>query len=165
MGYTTKFAGKFALSRQLTMDEYNILQDIAEDPSCNAANEFEDGVPDSYCQWVPTRNGRSIEWDGGEKFYDYVEWLQWIICGPLATWGIDLSGEVTYSGEDTDDRGILRIDDSCVEQINFKEAAKKQKADRKAAIANLIDAAQSMGDHYQIPADAFENFVKFYSEK
>ena len=30
--------------------------------------------PGLWCQWIPSEDSKSIEWDGGEKFYDY-DWL------------------------------------------------------------------------------------------
>jgi len=32
------------------------------------------GQPSLWCQWTPSDDGYSIKWDGGEKFYNYVEW-------------------------------------------------------------------------------------------
>lgn len=29
--------------------------------------------PGLWCQWVPSEDGKGIEWDGGEKFYAYTE--------------------------------------------------------------------------------------------
>jgi len=28
--------------------------------------------PGLWCQWIPSDDGTAIEWDGGEKFYEYV---------------------------------------------------------------------------------------------
>jgi len=39
--------------------------------------------PGLWCQWVPNEDGTAIEWDGGEKFYEYVEWLEYIISNFL----------------------------------------------------------------------------------
>lgn len=65
--------------------------------------------PSLWCQWRPTDDGTAIEWDGGEKFYDYAEWLCFIIVHFLAPWGYVLDGEVKWSGEEEEDAGILRV--------------------------------------------------------
>ncbi len=51
------------------------------------------------CQWVPTMENDGIEWDEGEKFYDYVEWLQWLQDNVFNNWGLQLEGELWYLGE------------------------------------------------------------------
>lgn len=65
--------------------------------------------PGLWCQWMAT-DANTIEWDGGEKFYYYSEWLQYIIDNFLTPNGIELSGAVEYFGEDYDDRGIIEIE-------------------------------------------------------
>lgn len=37
------------------------------------------GQPGLYCQWVPTADTTGIEWDHSEKFYDFTEWLVYIV--------------------------------------------------------------------------------------
>lgn len=72
-------------------------------------NASPSGQPGLWCQWVPSNDRKSIEWDGGEKFYDYVEWLQYIINNFLDRWGYVLKGEVTWRGEDEEDRGKIIV--------------------------------------------------------
>ena len=70
--------------------------------------------PGLWCHWVPTNDGEAIEWDGSEKFYNYVEWIEYIIEHFLKRWGRTLNGEVEWSGEDDDDRGKIVIEDNSV---------------------------------------------------
>lgn len=35
--------------------------------------------PGFWCQWTPNDEGNILAWDGGEKFYNYVEWLKYYI--------------------------------------------------------------------------------------
>lgn len=114
MGYTTNFTGKFDFSKELTMAQYNELMEFSE-----VLHEDTDGVT-GYCQWQPTRDGKSLEWDGGEKFYNYVEWLQYLIVRFFKPWGIELSGEIEYQGEEVGDVGKLVIEDGKVKQIEYK---------------------------------------------
>jgi len=73
------------------------------------------GQPGLWCQWVPSQQGRDlIEWDGGEKFYNYVEWIEYLIEHFLNKWGYKLNGMVEWSGEEDDDRGRIVIDDNKV---------------------------------------------------
>jgi hypothetical protein len=72
-------------------------------------NRPPEGQPGLWCQWVPTEDYAGIEWDGGEKFYHYVEWLQYLMDHFLSPWGYSLSGEVSYQGESSDDCGVIRV--------------------------------------------------------
>lgn len=65
--------------------------------------------PGLWCQWIPSEDGTKIEWDGREKFYHYVEWLQYIMNKFLLPRNYTISGQVKYQGEDMYDRGIIKI--------------------------------------------------------
>ena len=70
--------------------------------------------PSLWCQWVPTSDRRGIEWDCGEKFYGYDEWLQYICDKILAPKGYILNGAVEFRGEDWVDAGLLICEDNKV---------------------------------------------------
>jgi hypothetical protein len=80
-------------------------------------NQPPSGQPGLWCHWVPVDGGTAIEWDGGEKFYDYVSWIKYIIENFLEPWGYNLSGDVAWLGEDSNDRGIIWIKDNEVEPL------------------------------------------------
>lgn len=79
------------------------------DESVAKPNQPPDGQPGLWCKWTPSEDGHAIEWDGGEKFYDYVDWLKYIIQYFLAPWGYSLTGEVLFQGEDIHDRGTIVV--------------------------------------------------------
>ncbi len=68
-------------------------------------------VPGIWCQWRPKKDGSALEWDGGEKFYHYVSWLDYLLRTYLTPWGYTLSGTVWFRGEDWDDAGRITIVD------------------------------------------------------
>lgn len=70
--------------------------------------------PSLWCQWCPSLDGNGIEWDGGEKFYSYVEWIEYIIENFLTRWGYTLNGEVEWRGENSNDWGKIVIDNNKV---------------------------------------------------
>ena len=81
-----------------------------DDSSVKDHNREPRGQPGLWCQWVPTKDGMGIEWNGGEKFYDYTEWLSYICDHFLEPWGYSLSGEVKFVGEDKkEDRGTIHV--------------------------------------------------------
>ena len=84
------------------------------DASVVNSNGAPDGQPGLWCQWVPTENDDGIEWDGGEKFYHYTEWLAYIIEHFLQPWGYILNGEVEWFGEDRDDRGKIVVENNTI---------------------------------------------------
>ena len=65
--------------------------------------------PGLWCQWTPSEDGSAIEWDLGEKFYYYVEWLEYIIKNFLQPWGYTLNGSVIWQGEEMGDRGRITV--------------------------------------------------------
>lgn len=69
--------------------------------------------PGLYCQWVINDSGE-LEWDGGEKFYAYVEWLEYLITNFFGPWGYKLNGSIHYQGEEHNDRGTIVVEDNRV---------------------------------------------------
>ncbi len=114
MGYTTDFEGRFEFDKVLDLETKNILNQMAED-----RHDGQDGGdstgPGAWCQWVPTEDGKGLEWDGNEKFYEYVDWLKHLIKEVIKPRGFVLSGEVTWTGEEHGDFGKIVVKDNEVE--------------------------------------------------
>lgn len=109
MGYTTEFQGEFKLNRGLTHQEWLDMRKLAEYNRAEYViyTDTPETIPDSYNQWEPNESGTAIVWNGGEKFYDYVHWLRWIVKHYLRPHGLVIDGEVEWSGEEFDDRGVI----------------------------------------------------------
>lgn len=84
----------------------------SKDDSIIDSNQAPSTQPGLWCQWVLNEEGTELEWDGGEKFYCYVEWLDYLIENFFKRWGIQLSGKVKWQGEDMDDRGVIELEDN-----------------------------------------------------
>ncbi len=67
--------------------------------------------PGLWCQWM-VGDGYVLQWDGGEKFYHYVEWLSYLISHFFEPWGIKLTGEIEWVGEDSEDRGKIVVENN-----------------------------------------------------
>jgi hypothetical protein len=65
--------------------------------------------PGLWCQWRPSNDGKVLEWDSGEKFYYYVEWLEYLIKNFFDPWGYVLNGEINWQGEDEKDTGTIVV--------------------------------------------------------
>lgn len=115
MGYTTRFEGELKLNRPLTVREFRDIQDMNDDPKmCEHYTGTPDTIPEAYMQWIPNKYGEAIVWDGGEKFYNYIHWLRWLIKHYLKPRDLVLNGELTWRGEEMDDIGTLTVVDNKV---------------------------------------------------
>lgn len=103
MGYTTDFYGEFTVDPPLNEAEISYLTDFSDTRRMDRENgpyfvkgdgiAGQDMGPDSvwdnnspppgqpglWCQWIPTNDGNTIEWDGGEKFYYAEKWIKYLI--------------------------------------------------------------------------------------
>lgn len=70
--------------------------------------------PSLWCGWVPSEDAKAIEWDGGEKFYEYIAWIDYLIKHFLEPWGYTVEGEVSWRGEERGDDGIICVQDNIV---------------------------------------------------
>jgi len=76
--------------------------------------------PGLWCQWILNSTGTGLEWDGNEKFYDYIEWLNYLIKNFFEPWGIKLNGKIKWSGEDRKDTGTITVKDNIVKTTKNK---------------------------------------------
>lgn len=109
MGYTTKFIGHIALSRPLTMAEAKELLEFNEEPDLIK----DAGKLTGYMQWVPSESLDAIVWDQQEKFYDYEQWMAWLLRW-LADRDIKADGQLDWRGEDSSDIGRIIVVDSAM---------------------------------------------------
>src|SRR5690242_19132511 len=102
MGYTTDFSGYVTVTPPLNAAEIGYLNrfnrsrrmdrkrgpyyaqpgdNFGQDNTSDVRNYNSppSGQPGLWCQWVPNEEGDAIAWDGGEKFYDSPEWMQYLI--------------------------------------------------------------------------------------
>lgn len=93
--------------------EYGQNDDISV-VDCNTAPSTQPGV---WCQWIPDNNGESIVWDNGEKFYNYIEWIRYIITNFITPWGYVLNGEVEWQGERGSNFGKIVISHNVVKTL------------------------------------------------
>jgi hypothetical protein len=141
MGYNTEFTGSFKLNRALSNDELKAF-DKATSDHCVVRNK---DMPDSYCCWEfgPTDATDSIHelrWDGGEKFYDYHEWLKIIVELFVKPWGCTLNGIVQWQGDDVGDVGVLKVTDNAVwmESGTTIESIEAERNVSEAVVLDLV---------------------------
>ena len=155
MGYTTEFHGRIKGSPPLNAKETTFLNKFASTRRMDRENgpyfvngsgfkgqDGDDDVidenrpprdqPGLWCQWVASHTGKSIEWDGNEKFYDSVEWMRYIIDHflrpdclakkelPFLQANHICNGEIEAQGEDLNDRWMLIVKDNVVSTMAGK---------------------------------------------
>lgn len=72
-------------------------------------NEPPSVQPSLWLHWSPTEDREGIAWDNGSTFYNYIEWLEYIVEHFLEPWGYTLSGRVDWQGEDEEDKGFIQV--------------------------------------------------------
>lgn len=156
MGYTTDFEGRIEIIPPLNAEEITFLREFNgtrrmhwkqgpyyihkvegeikdfgqawDHPDVIDNNREATGQPGLWCQWKPTEDGTAIEWDGGEKFYHSVEWMQYLIdhfigASPRARPALQflrshvLNGEIEAQGEDRNDRWKLVVKNNVASKI------------------------------------------------
>ena len=65
--------------------------------------------PGYWCNWCINEETGVVEWNGGEKFYQYTDWLIYLIENFFEPAGYILNGEFIWIGEDSDDRGKISV--------------------------------------------------------
>ncbi|TCN51212.1 hypothetical protein EV641_11071 [Rhodococcus sp. SMB37] len=122
MAYTTAFDGRFEITPPLDRHEIDFLSGFAG-PASGPHNAGRDGLPTdgrplSWCQWVPSSDGRALEWDGDPVFYRYADWLEYLIAAFLAPRGHGVSGTVEVRTSAGDFGWITVRDNKVVTQIS-----------------------------------------------
>lgn len=150
MGYTTDFSGRFELNKELTPKMAQYLKMFNETRRMGRVTDEVFGVqgeffvfgggdfgqnrdenvidfntppstqPGLWCQWTPSDDNMGIEWDGGEKFYYYSDWLVYLIHKVLAPNGYVLNGVVTWQGEEIGDVGEIIVENNRVFEQPWK---------------------------------------------
>ena len=79
MGYSTDFRGQLEFNKPLTTDMVETYEKFANQRHEDGYQP--NGKPSIWLQWEITKQDGKyyLEWDGGEKFYEYVKWLEYVI--------------------------------------------------------------------------------------
>ena len=110
MGYTTKFKGELKIKPSPSNEIIKVVNNISKTRHDN------EKYPGIWCQWIINSNG-NLEWNGAEKFYNYIEWLQYLIQNVFEPKGYVIEGRVRYRGERFEDIGVIYVKDNVVKNI------------------------------------------------
>ena len=147
MGYTTNFDGRLKLSKKLTDKELIDYHNNWLEPRHTIHDdEYTTGREDAPSHWLKwniyeEEGDHYLEWTGGEKFYNYYDWLQLIVEKFLEPKKIYLQGKITYSGEETDDAGLLTAHIQTTQQ---KGGDEEEWRDVSTTILNKYNAFETL---------------------
>ena len=110
MGYTTRFKGEISITPCPTDDIIELVNKISH------TRHDDRNHPGIWCQWIINSDNK-LEWNGAEKFYNYVEWLEYLIESIFAPRGYKLDGRIRFQGERFLDVGIIYVKDNAVRKI------------------------------------------------
>ncbi len=192
MGYTTTFEGRIEVSPPLNKQEIEYLTKFNNTRRMNRRkggyyvdaggwagqdreidivdyNSPPEGQPGLWCQWTPTPDGKYIEWDQGEKFYDSVKWMQYLIdhfigSNPIAKTvfpfmeGHKLIGKIKAKGEEAGDRWtLLVINDFAI--ALYKSFKSKLNETEAAILAGLTGRYMTINPKNLENMDLIENKI------
>ena len=81
-------------------------------------NEPPKTQPSLWCHWIINEDG-DLCWDEGEKFYNYIEWLRYLIDNFFIKENLILNGKVDFQGEYDDDKGTIEIENNLIKVIRY----------------------------------------------
>lgn len=136
MGYTTTFSGQFTITPPI--ESVAVIKRLRQ-LSDGQTDDLPEPLRRGYCQWVLNNDFDSLAWDGNEKFYNYVEWLQYVIDNVLTPAGNTLSGNVRFQGEDRADRGTIAVENG---RAVRREASKPTAADLAPIAVSLFELVE-----------------------
>jgi|TARA_B110000238_G_scaffold116324_1_gene126262 hypothetical protein len=114
MGYTTQFRGQLEFNKKLTkgmLETYKKFQQERHEDGYKP-----NGKPSIWLQWeITEEDGKHyLEWDGGEKFYNYIDWIEYVIKYIFKGWGLELNGQIDWRGEEWEDNGSITVKNNIV---------------------------------------------------
>lgn len=110
MGYTTKFKGELVIDPCPTTEIVDIINKMTH------IRHDDRKFPSIWCQWIINSNNK-LEWNDAEKFYNYIEWLEYLIENIFVPNGYYLNGRIRYRGERLEDIGVIYVKNNEVKNI------------------------------------------------
>ncbi len=115
MGYSFYYTGEIAISPNLTEEHESLLADALPSKTEALGISKEESSQIYYgCDWQFVDAQLSIE---AESRSDQEEWLRLLISRFFEPNGYTLSGEVSWSGDESGDTGVIYVDRNRVEGV------------------------------------------------
>lgn len=112
MGYTTTFSGTINFSRPLTFAE------VAEIHAYTKGRHDGDPMaPSIHCDFEVNSDATGLVWNGSEKTYEAIDWIQLICDDFLDEFGVLANGSLVANGESRGDVWRLDVKDNVVTRV------------------------------------------------
>ena len=108
MGYYTWFNGTVKFNKPVTDELADKINEFSE-----LRHEYDKDCPGIWCDWIIDDNGE-LAWNEQEKFYEYDEWMKYLIKNFFEPEGYVLNGKIRFTGEEWGDSGYLVVEDNKV---------------------------------------------------
>lgn len=92
------------------------------DESVLSTNGSPSTQPGLWLQWNITEDGKFIQWDEGEKFYNATEWMEYVIS--LISENHVCNGTIEARGEDPSDHWLLKVENNIVSEDEYSYVSK-----------------------------------------
>jgi hypothetical protein len=144
-----------AIRLDLGVDAEYFVDTEDEDRSIVDVNQPPGKQPSLWCQWRVNDRGNRLEHNGGENFYEYVPWLDYLVEHFFTPWGVRINGSVRYEGKELIDSGTIEIIDNHIEvrpdiypRIVPKGAMYIREGDSELEEIEYENVYQEIVDHY-----------------
>jgi len=106
MGYSTRFTGRFDFDKPLPL---GVIESMRKLQGVDTRDLSGAAYPGMFCQWILTNDLMGVKWDGEEKFYQWEEWLNWLVRNFFLPNAVNITGRVAFQGEDIEDAGYIEV--------------------------------------------------------
>ena len=105
-----KATEKYGFDGEFYFDE-NDIETGGQNETCDIVNYNlpPENQPSLWCQWIYNPEENTIEWDLNEKFYEYEDWIKYLVAFVFEPRGYSLTGKVYWCGERNNDMGKIII--------------------------------------------------------
>ena len=96
-------------------------------------------APGYWCDWHINEKTGVVEWNDSEKFYNYIEWLKFLVDNFFEPAGYKLNGEIFWEGEERDDNGVIVVKDNNIYTYNGTTVYFNYDKENEKILANFSD--------------------------
>ena len=96
-------------------------------------------APGYWCDWHINEKTGVVEWNDSEKFYNYIEWLKFLVDNFFEPAGYKLNGEIFWEGEEREDIGVIVVKDNNIYTYNGTTVYFNYDKENEKILANFSD--------------------------
>lgn len=109
MGYTTTFEGSIKVKPPFD-------KELADKINAYCREDHTNQYPGRWCGWET--DGEGIHWNGGEKFYNSLQWMEHLIQTYVKPTGRTADGTIECHGEENTDIWRIEVRENTVTRTN-----------------------------------------------